>query len=375
VKPAVAVYRGCAYYVTCANLILRGEIMKYGGLYWNIKQYLPYQRCFNLINSERSIGKTYTTQGFFLERALEHGEEFVYIVRTQDEKEKGVFGKAFEKVCIKEYQGKNIQFTKEECVLKIEDEDGNTIDSDVLGHCIALSEATKSKKLNFPNVRWLMFDEYILDDKESRGYVTGWNEPDLLLKIYHTIDRERDYVICFLLANNITFYNPYHMHKAFNIPHTEKDKVWFNENVLFHWVSASLELKQKKSKCKFLKMIEGTDYGDYSKEGIYIGDNVNFIGDRTPNSRFVFTLSYKGDNFGVWQDNKIGLIFIDEKCDPSCPLKYALTLSDHTENTLLTKNRNNSLLVWLSTNFKRGNVRYSNMRLKVKCEEAIKLIL
>lgn len=64
--------------------------MHYGGKYWNIKTYLPYQRNFNFINSERTIGKTYTAQGFFLERAINKGEETIYIVRTQDEKKNGV---------------------------------------------------------------------------------------------------------------------------------------------------------------------------------------------------------------------------------------------------------------------------------------------
>ena len=92
--------------------------MKYGGKYWNIKQYLPYQRCFNLINSERSIGKTYTTQGYFLERAILHDEEFVYIVRTQDEKEKSVFEKTFAKVCAKEYSEYQFEFTKKIILVK-----------------------------------------------------------------------------------------------------------------------------------------------------------------------------------------------------------------------------------------------------------------
>lgn len=349
--------------------------MKYGGKYWNIKQYLPYQRCFNLINSERSIGKTYTTQGYFLERAILHDEEFVYIVRTQDEKEKSVFEKTFAKVCAKEYGEYQFEFTKDECYLRVEDESGELIEKKSLGHCIALSEATKAKKLNFPNVKWLMFDEYIVDEKEKSAYVNGWNEPDLLLKIYHTIDRERDYVVCFLLANNITFFNPYHMHKAFNITHVEKDKVWFSENVLFHWVSASLQLKQEKAKCKFLRMIESTDYGTYAKDGEYINDNINFIMDRTPNARYVFTIEYEGDKFGIWQDSKIGLVFIDSKVDPSCVLNYAFTVGDHKENTLLTKSRNNNLLMWLANNFKRGNVRFIDMRVKVKAEQALKLIL
>ena len=349
--------------------------MKYGGKYWNIKQYLPYQRCFNLINSERSIGKTYTTQGFFLERAIQKGEEFVYIVRTQDERNDGIFEKAFQKVVEKEFPDYEFKFTKNECFLVIEDEEHDVTYDKSLGYCIALSEATKKKKINYPNVKWLMFDEYIVDEKEKSAYVNGWNEPDLLLKIYHTIDRERDFVVCFLLANNITFYNPYHMHPAFNIPHVEKDKLWKNENVLFHWVSASLQLKQEKAKCKFLRMIEKTEYGMYASAGEYVNDNNNFIMERTPGARYIFTIEYGGERYGVYQDSKVGLAFVDSKVDPTCRLVYALTVGDHNENTLLTRNRNNNLLMWLGTNFKRGNVRFTSMPVKVRAEEAIKLIL
>lgn len=349
--------------------------MKYGGKYWNIKQYLPYQRCFNLINSERSIGKTYTTQGFFLERAIQKEEEFVYIVRTQDERNDGIFEKAFQKVVEKEFPDYEFKFTKNECFLVIEDKEHDVSYDKSLGYCIALSEATKKKKINYPNVKWLMFDEYIVDEKEKSAYVNGWNEPDLLLKIYHTIDRERDFVVCFLLANNITFYNPYHMHPAFNIPHVEKDKLWKNENVLFHWVSASLQLKQEKAKCKFLRMIEKTEYGMYASTGEYVNDNNNFIMERTPGARYIFTIEYGGERYGVYQDSKVGLAFVDSKVDSTCRLVYALTVGDHNENTLLTRNRNNNLLMWLGTNFKRGNVRFTSMPVKVRAEEAIKLIL
>lgn len=141
--------------------------MKYGGKYWDIRKYPPYQRCFNFINSERSIGKTYTTQGFFLEQAIKKAREFVYIVRTQDEQKKGVFGKAFEKVVRNEFKEYNFEFTKTECFLVIENENGDVVEKTPLGYCIALSEATKNKKINYPNVKWLMFDEYIVDEKEK----------------------------------------------------------------------------------------------------------------------------------------------------------------------------------------------------------------
>ena len=62
----------------------------YDGIHWNIYEILPFQRNFNLINGERSLGKTYTCQMFVLDKCIQKGLEFVYIVRTQDEKKNGV---------------------------------------------------------------------------------------------------------------------------------------------------------------------------------------------------------------------------------------------------------------------------------------------
>ena len=43
----------------------------YDGIHWNIYDILPYQRNFNLINGERSMGKTYTCQMFTLDKCIE----------------------------------------------------------------------------------------------------------------------------------------------------------------------------------------------------------------------------------------------------------------------------------------------------------------
>lgn len=69
----------------------------YDGLHWNIYDILPYQRNFNLINSERSIGKTYTTEAYVIDKCIKNHVEFVYISRTKRLKEKG----ALRRVCQK----------------------------------------------------------------------------------------------------------------------------------------------------------------------------------------------------------------------------------------------------------------------------------
>ena len=345
-------------------------------IYWDIHEILRFQRCFNLINGERSIGKSYTTQKFILDRAITRGQEFVYLVRTQDEKKKGIFGSSFEKVINQEFEGFEIESTTETMILIQRGAGENGEDQKViLGHCIALTETVKIKKRSFPNVKWLMFDEYMLEANQSIGYVNGWNEPDLFLNIYHTIDREQDKVVCFLLGNNTSFYNPYHMHPAFKIPHVEQGKIWKNDNILFQWAVGSQALKDKKSGSKFLKMIEPTKYGSYASKGQYIDDNVDFIDQRSGKEVYMFAFAFNDQSFGVWSDREKGVVYISEKYDPSNHMHFALTLKDHRENTLLTKDKHNTLLQWLGKNFKLGNVRFESMEVKKKTEEAIRLIL
>lgn len=343
--------------------------------YWDINRILPYQRNFNFINAERSIGKTYTTEKYILDKCIKQGIEFVYLVRTQDEKKRGILKSAFEKVTLKEFPKKEFECNNEEMCLIVRDEEGEVQEKLIIGYCLALSEAVKIKKRSFPKVKYLIFDEYMLESKQGGQYVNGWKEPDLFLSVYHTIDREEDRVVCFLLGNNTAFYNPYHLHPAFNIPNIEKGKIWTSENVLFQWAISTTELKEDKAKCKFLRMLNNTTYGRYAKDGDYIDDNHSFIEKMSTTAKYAMTLEFEGVKFGVYNDMKNGVIYISEKVDPSCKLNYALTVDDHKENTLLTKSNSISHLKWLSTNFKLGNVRFVSMEVKIKCEKAIALLL
>lgn len=347
----------------------------YDGIHWNIYEILPYQRNFNLINGERSLGKTYTCQMFTLDKCIEKGFEFVYIVRTQDEKRHGVLQNAYKKVIENEFENYTFEFTNEDMFLIVEHPESNITEKKQMGYCIALSEALKIKKRSFPRVKYMIFDEYMLEEKQSISYVNGWKEPDLLLSIYHTIDREEDRVTIFMLGNNTKFHNPYHLHPAFNIPLIEKGDIWTSENVLFQYAISSSELNEKKEKSKFLRMLNNTDYGKYAKDGDYIYDNYSFIKKMQASAKYYFTIEYEGHKYGVYNDLKSGFIYISNKIDPSCKLIYALTIEDHKENTLLTHSKNITQLKWLANNYKLGNVRFVNMEIKMKCEKGIVLLL
>lgn len=352
--------------------------------YWNIFEILPFQRGFNFINGERSIGKTYTTLKFLIQRGKDKGQEFSYIVRTQDEKKKGVFQKAFEKVLAEQFPKDHFIFENNVMYYVTYDEDlpENPTPKDLektphtlhtMGYCHALSEAVKLKKYSFPRVKYMVFDEYMLEPAQAKSYVNGWHEPDLLLSIYHTIDRDSDRVICFLLGNNTNFYNPYHMHPAFNIPLIEKGQIWTSQNVLFQWAVPSGELKEEKEKSKFQQMIKGTGYGNYAAEGQYMDEDQSFIEKRTRKAKHIFSIKYSDFIFGVWLDSDTGILYIDNKYDPSNGMIFALTIEDQAQNTFI--NKKHFYIRYLARSFMSGNVRFTSANIRALADPAIKLII
>lgn len=333
-------------------------------MYWDINKILPYQRNFNLINGERSIGKTYTTQKWVVGKCLEKQQQFVYLVRTQSEKKEGVLERAFEKVMTKEYPGVETAYTEETM----------SANGEIIGFCIAISESQKIKKRSFPNVYYIIFDEYMLEDSSRSNYVSGWKEPDLLLSIYHTIDREEDRVKVFMLGNNTSFFNPYHLHPAFNIQPIKQGQIWTSENVLYQWAEGSKDLKEKRATSKFGKMIQNTRYGEYASAGHFIEDNDDFIAVHDGKAQYEFTIICGGIQYGVFADQNKGLVYISDKTDPSCPFVYALTVDDHTENVMLTKGKPGAL-EWFSKCIKIGVVRFENMYIKKLTEGEIYKLL
>ena len=90
----------------------------YDGVHWNIYEILPFQRNFNLINGERSLGKTYTCLMFVLDKCIHKGLEFMYITRTQDEKKRGALESAFKKVTANEFKEYSFVYDTEEMKLE-----------------------------------------------------------------------------------------------------------------------------------------------------------------------------------------------------------------------------------------------------------------
>lgn len=335
-------------------------------MYWNINQILAYQRNFNFINGTRSIGKTYTTQKFCLKKCIENGWQAAYIVRYASEKEEGALPLAFEKVLENEFKDYLWKLQNEK--IQYKNENGEWIDIFI---CIALSESQKIKKRSFPFVKFIIFDEYMLERENNSKYVKGWKEPEIFLNIYHTIDREEDRVICFLLGNTTTFFNPYHMYPSFDIPSNIKPgEIWYNKFCLFQWAIPDEEMIEKKSKSKFNEMIGGSEYGRYARDGEYIEDSEEFVLSRPQSAKHLMNIKSNDTIYGIWFDRINGNVFIDDKYDPSCRFNFVLSKEELAEGFILGT-KDFYLIKWLSQKFKNGFVKYTTLETKKKMERVI----
>lgn len=329
--------------------------------YWDIHIILPFQRHFNFINARRNVGKSYSTQKFLITEALEKGKQFILIVRTQKEKKEGVLAQAFEKVLNNEFEGYEFNFKS----------DILTCNGKTLGFCYALTESNTFKKYSFPNVYYFYFEEYMIEEDKGQRYVGGWKEPDILLNMYHTADREEDRITCFFLGNNTSFYNPYHLHSAFKIPQVESGEIWYSENVLFHDAYPSPLLKADESNSMFMKMIRGTDYNEYASEGNYYDDNFNFIEKRPANTHHLANITNNSFTFGLWSSSITGNAYISDKFDPSSKKWLALSKDDHTDGRIYAFNKSNLILSWVGEKFKKGEMRFESMEIKKKFEDVL----
>ena len=133
--------------------------------------------------------------------------------------------------------------------------------------------------------------------------------------------------------------------------------------------------KQHKKETRFAKIIDGTDFSKYSIDGEFINDNYEFIESKSPNSYYCFTLVYKGENIGVWCDNRLGCMYISNKVDLNYPLKYAITTNDHKPNMIVLSNKySRSKINILTKMYEYGCLRYESLKLKALMFDIFKIL-
>ncbi|MBR2384727.1 MAG: phage DNA encapsidation protein [Clostridia bacterium] len=305
----------------------------------------------NFCIAERGVGKTFGATKMVIDRFIKKKKQFIYLRRYKSELQSSV--PTFFNAIIAEgiYDEEQYVFTVKHNKFYINGE--------LAGYAIALSTSNILKSSSFPDVDTIIFDEFLID-KGAYHYLP--NEPEKLLDVIETIGRLRD-IKTFMLGNAISVTNPYFNYFKLALPYNSEFKM-FNDGTICVCYASNYEYRERKKSTRFGKLISSVDYGKYAVDNEWLRDSRAFIKKKGKGCHYFFTLSMKGNNYGVWVSWLTDELFVSKNLDPKCPMVLALTSEDHHEGTILARVRNNGWYKNLCEAYREGLLMFESVGLK-----------
>lgn len=324
-------------------------------IYYSLKNLISYNALFNFVVGNRGGGKTFASKEKVISHFLKTGEQFIYLRRykTEIKKAKTSF---FNDIA---YKFENVKFKTTGNVIYINDE--------VAGYFISLSNAKIEKSVPYPKVKFIIYDEFILD-KGHHYYLP--DEVTTFLEFYETVARLRDVYVIFI-SNAISINNPYFLYFNIDVPYKKSFSKFYNNNGKFESVNKykkanpdilvefykNDEFIEIKNKTRFGELIKDTNYSNYAINNEMLRDKNDFI-QKLPKSKYVFTLNLEDIDIGVWYDE--GNIFISKDVGINT---NKFIFNNHKENYLIL-DKKNYLYKMLKNSFNRGNLFFENQKVK-----------
>ena len=319
-------------------------------MFFDIHKILSYNALLNILIGERGCGKTFGCSKFCVSQFLKKGDEFIYLRRFKSDLKKST-SKFFNSLIQEKV------FPNNELKVK-----GNNfyIDGKLCGYSFALTESQSLKSTNFPKVKYIIFDEFIIENN-SQHYIK--NEVESFLSFVETVARLRNIKI-FMLGNAASVTNPYFLYFNISLPYNSDIKK-FKDGLIVLQYMKNLEYREYKKKTAFGKLIEDTDFSKYIIDNEFNENrNKDFIDKKTGTSRFTFSFVYNNTTYGVWFDYSIGKIFVSYDYIQT-GLHFSTTLEDQKPNTMfLSIAKDYNCWKVFIKNFKLGNVYYENNKIK-----------
>ena len=327
-------------------------------IYYSYDKILSYNALVSIILGDRGCGKSFNAKVMVVKNFLKNGEQFIYLRRYKTELDSAL-ATFWDDIQSKGYFEDNELKVKKSKMLTT-----FTCDGEVCGYAVPLSTANILKSTAFPKVKYIVFDEFILD-ASAGTYRYLKQEPIMLLDVFETVFRLRNDGRLLMLGNFINFFGcPYVGYWNLDLPYNSEFRT-FKDGAIVVQTIKNPEYQEAKSKTRFGRLIEGTIYGDYAIGNKSLRENTAFIGKRPNNSRFYAHLILNGVDFGVWSGID-GYLYISDKYDPSSPRKYACDFDDHTEQTIFLNIRENFYLKYCLKAYKQGWLKFENQRLKAE---------
>ena len=240
------------------------------------------------------------------------------------------------------------------------------IDDTLVGYGVAINSADKIKKVShvFSRVNRIWFDEF---QSETNHYCS--DEVKKFRSIHTSVARGQGkqvrYVPVVCTANPVSILNPYYVALGIS-PRLTKDTKFLRGDgfVLEQGYNESAANAQKES--GFNRAFGEDKYNAYSAQGLYLNDNLAFIGKPEGKGRYLATLRYNGREYALREYAVQGIIYCDDHPDQTYPIKLSVTTEDHNINYVML-NRYKLFIDNMRFYFDKGCFRFKDL----PCKEAL----
>lgn len=322
-------------------------------IFYNFDKLFSYPFLLAFVLGERGTGKTFGSKLAVLKKFLKTGEQFIYLRRYKTELDTALATFWNDIQANGYFADYTLKVKKTKMLTEF------TCNGKTCGYAVPLSTANILKSTAFPNVKTIIFDEFLLDNGGTYRYLK--HEVTMMLDVIETVGRLRDIQVIFL-GNALSITNPYFAYFNLELPYNSEFRTFQDGLIVVNYIK-NLKYREVKKKSKFGQLIQNTEYGRYAIDNEMLRDNSNFIQKKPPDASFMGVLVVNGNYIGIWY-SKNGYMYLSNKFDPNTKNKFACDFDDHTEATVFLNARENYYLQMCVRMYKQGLLKFENQKIK-----------
>lgn len=300
------------------------------GVHWSSHDLLTRGAMWNYAIGGRGVGKTYDAKVKRTKHFLKTGKQFIYLRRY--ETEFADKGELFQDV-LDEFPGYEFKVEGMRAYIrKAPKSEKQRVPWRCFCFLVALSTTVGKKSVPYPDVDYIIFDEFIID----KGFIRYiFNEVKIFLEFYNTVDRFTDRVRVLFLANAISVVNPYFVYFRLK---PRKGTRFCSSMEGYHCCELieSRAYAERVSATRFGKMIAGTDYYNYAVANRFTNDESAFIASKPARAKFQYAVVFDGKPLGFWKDFEENRYYVAEKV-PKNGRRYVITKADQSPDLLMVE--------------------------------------
>lgn len=324
-------------------------------IYYSFDRLFSYNFLIAFVIGERGVGKSFNAKVAVMKKFLKTGEQFIYLRRYKTELDTALATFWSDLQSNGYFEDYDLEVKKSKMLTKF------LCNGKVCGYAVPLSTSNILKSTAFPEVKTIIFDEFLLDNGGTYKYLK--EEVTLLLDVIETVGRLRE-IKTILLGNALNVHaSPYFAYWDLELPLGDSEFRTFKDGAIIVNYIKNLAYRDAKKKSRFGKLIEGTAYGRYAIDNEVLRENNNFIQKRPSKSRFEGMIIVNGVSVGIW-NGQDGYLYLSEKYDPNTTHKFAFDYNDHTEHTIFTTIRENFYMCMCIRAYKLGYLKFESQKVK-----------